>query len=464
MTGGARGRYQAWQEQRTLAARRAWRVTDALRRGLVLGAGLVAGGVLAHRLEPVLLGVPLLLSGAVALVGPPEGTPRVRVRPVPRTVEVGQRVRLLVDVDPGGGAELVAIRLPDPRRAGPGPVHVVQATAGTLGTRLRWDAWGEHTDLRPDHLVAGPDALLVYGPVVGEESRRAVLPAVTPIPAGPLPPRATGLLGAHRSRRPGDGIELRDIRPHRPGDRLRGVDWRTTLRAGSRSDGDVLGTLFVRERHAEADADVVLALDTRVDVGADLGDWAAGPAGATVRAGGSLDTAVTAATALAASYLRQGDRVGFVDLGRPQFRVRAGVGARQLLRLRHQFVRCVLTAGWAPRPVLRAEQVPPGALLVVLSPFLDDAVVEQTLHATRRGNLVLAVDVLPTGLRPARDHRWGAVVARIVEAEHEARLAALRARGVAVVRWTDGSEVVALLRRAAAPGRRIGAARIGPRR
>jgi hypothetical protein len=104
--------------------------------------------------------------------------------------------------------------------------------------------------------------------------------------------------------------------------------------------------------------------------------------------------------------------------------------------------------------VLRTEQVPTGALVVVLSPFLDDAVVEQTLLAARRGGLVVAVDVLPSPLVPDTEHGWGDVVAKVITIEHENRLAALRSRGVPVVSWVDGSEVVAVLRRAAAPGRR----------
>jgi len=447
-------RWRKFQERRNANARRAWRATDALRRGLVLGVAMVVAGALLHRLAPVLLGAPLLISSIIALATPVGGRPTVRLRPLPRTVETGQRARLLLDVDPGIGAELVAVRLPRPHQAGVGPVHLVPANTMTLATRLRWDAWGDRSDVRPDHLVAGVDGLWTYGPELGEEGRRAVLPPVLPMPGGPLPPRSAGLVGAHRSRRPGDGIELRDIRAYQPGDRLRGVDWRASLRASAQIDGGDIDTLYVRERHAEADADVVLAVDTRVDVGTDVGDWAIGEAGAFVRPGGTLETAALAATAMAASYLRQGDRVSMVDLGRPQFGLRSGAGRRHLLVLRHRLLASIRAAGWAPRPLLRAEQIPPGALVVVLSPFLDDAVVQQTLLASRRGNLVVAVDVLPSPLVPDAEHRWGEAVAKVIQLEHANRLAALRSKGVLVVSWVDGSEVVAILRRAAAPGRR----------
>ncbi|QFZ16672.1 DUF58 domain-containing protein [Saccharothrix syringae] len=412
-----------------------WHPTDALVRGLVLGVGMVVLGGLLHEVELVLIGAPLLISTLVALVTPVGGVPRVDVRRLPRTGEVGA-AKSSVGIDPGPGAEVVAIRLPV---AGPGigPVHLLPAEAGEVEVVLRRDAWGEGVDLRPDHLVAGPDALLVYGPVTAPERGRLLLPPVEPLPAGLLPARAAGLVGAHRARRPGDSVELRDIRAFQPGDRLRRIDWRVSLRSGD---------LHVREHHAEADADVVLALDTRLDLGAEVGDWSTTARGAGARPGGSLDRAVRAAASLAAGYLRQGDRVSLVDLARPRLGLRAGAGRRQLLRVRHQLVVCARWVGWASRPVLRPEQVPHGALVVVLSPFLDADVVELTVHAARRGNAVLAVDVLPRPLRPDRETPWGRSALKVIELEHDVRLEAMRRHGVAVVAW--GDPISGALRRA----------------
>ncbi|MBB5956303.1 uncharacterized protein (DUF58 family) [Saccharothrix tamanrassetensis] len=421
-----------------------WHPTDALVRGAALGVGMVVLGGLIHRVELVLLGAPLLISTLVALVTAVGGKPDVRVRGLPRTGETGA-AKSVVDVDPGVGAEVLVIRLPA-GRTGLGPLHLLPASARSIEVVLRRDAWGEGVDLRPDHLVAGPDALLVHGPVTAAERGRVILPPVHQLPAGLLPARAMGLVGVHRAGRPGDSVELRDIRAFAPGDRLRRIDWRVSLRAGN---------LHVREHHAEADADVVLALDTRFDVDREVGDWAVAAKGVTTRADGSLDLAVRAAASLAAGYLRQGDRVGLVDLGRPQLGVRPGVGRRQLLRLRNQLVVCARSAGWAQKPVLRAEQVPFGALVVVLSPFLDADVVELTVHAARRGNVVLAVDVLPAGLRPDPETAWGGPALRILELEHEVRLEAMRRHGVAVVTWDARAAAIAgVLRQAARPGRR----------
>ncbi|MGM1063546.1 DUF58 domain-containing protein [Saccharothrix sp. Mg75] len=421
-----------------------WHPTDALVRGLALGVGPVVLGVLLHRVELVLIGAPLLVSTLLALTAPVGGTPAVRVRDLPRTGEVGAATSA-VDVDPGRGAELLAVRLPA-GDGGVGPVHLLPATSRRIEVVLRRDAWGEGVDLRPDHLVAGPDALLVHGPVTAGERGRVILPPVEPLPAGLLPARAVGLVGAHRSRRPGDSVELRDIRAFQPGDRLRRVDWRVSLRSGAMAGSPAGTSLHVREHHAEADADVVLALDTRLDVGADLGEWSAAVRDATVRPGGSLDLAVRAAASLAAGYLRQGDRVALVDLARPRLGVRPGAGRRQLLRLRTQLVVCARSAGWAQRPVLRPEQVPHGALVVVLSTFLDADVVELAVHAARRGNVVLAVDVLPSPLSADRDAPWGEVAAAVIRAEHDVRLEAMRRHGVAVVGW--GEPIAGVLRRA----------------
>jgi uncharacterized protein (DUF58 family) len=433
-----------------LRARRnllAWRPSDAMTRAVVGGLGLVAAGVVVHRPALLLIGAPLLASAVLAARG--SGQPSVRVQTRSRLVDEGGTGALTVSIDPGRNAELIAIRMPFPGSPGVGPVHLLPASATAVRTRMRWSAWGEGVDLRPDHLIAGPDALLVFGPVVGVESRRLVLPRIEPLPPGPLPPRVAGLVGVHRSRRPGDGTELRDIRPFQAGDRLRRVDWRVSLRASASAGGVLVpSAIHVRERHAEADADLVLALDTRVDVGAEVGEWSMWTSTSGVRAAGSLDAGVRAATALAATYLRQGDQVGLVDLARPRLSISTGSGRRQLERIRYQLATCVRMAGSTAKPILAPSQVPHGAVVIVLSPFLDDAVVAVAAHAVRRGNLVLAVDLLPQPLRPATDTRWGGVVMRILLTEHRLRLDVLRDHGVAVVGWSGGAELAELLRRA----------------
>lgn len=424
-----------------------WRNTDAMYRAIVVGVGLVAAGVLIHTIVLVMFGAPLLISAVIAMTRPQPGEPAVHMPRVPRTMEPGRKAEVVFDID-APNVELIALRAPHPKNAGIGRVHLIPGTVTQVRTHLSRDGWGEGVDLRPDRLFAGPDALRVYGPLVGVEGRRTVLPPVDLLPTGPLPPRPSGLVGAHRSPRPGDSTELRDIRVFQPGDRLRRVDWRVSLRSSAATGGVLTPSmLHVRERHADADATLVIAIDTRVDVGTDLGDWATSTPGSRVRQNGTLDTAVRAASSLAASYLRQGDRVGLVDLGRPQLSLAPGTGARHLLRLRHQLVVCTRGAGWATKPVLRPQQAPAGALVMVLSPFLDDAMVNLTATVVRRGIRVVAMDLLPQDLTPAEGDPWGEAVLTVIRTEHRIRLETLRQHGIAVIRW--GADMPATLRQLA---------------
>ncbi|ALG14577.1 hypothetical protein AOZ06_06055 [Kibdelosporangium phytohabitans] len=422
-----------------------WRNTDAMYRAVVVGVGLIVAGVLVHQLTLVLFGAPLLISALLVVTRPQPGAPDVRQPRLPRALEQSQLAEAVFEIDTDPGVELTALRAPHGRTRGAGPVHLIPGTVREVRTTLGHGGWGEGVDLRLDRLFAGPDALRVFGPIAGTEGRRTILPPVRLLPAGPLPPRPSGLVGVHRSPRPGDSTELRDIRVFQPGDRLRRVDWRVSLRASAATGGVMSPSmLHVRERHADADASLVLAIDTRVDVASELADWSAPVAGSGVRPGGSLDTAVLAACSLAAGYLRQGDRVGLVDLGRPQLSLAPGSGQRQLLKLRHQLVVCARSAGWAPKPVLRPRQAPAGSLVMVLSPFIDDAMVELTATVARRGTRVLAMDLLPDPLVAAARDPWGDAVLKVLRAEHAVRLETLREHGIPVLRW--GDEASAALR------------------
>ncbi|MGB3442172.1 MAG: DUF58 domain-containing protein [Actinophytocola sp.] len=436
----------AWFMARRAVRFQGWRRTDALVRALVCGVGLVLVGLVGHRVELSLVGLPLVIS--LLLTKTPSGVPEVVSEARGETVAAGQDAVVGVTVRPGEGAALTALRMPLSATPGVGPVHLLPAEDGDVRTRVEWNAWGHGIYLRPDYLFASHDGLHVFGPVVGIAAQHTVLAPIEPLVPGPLPPRAAGLVGAHRSPRPGDGMELRDIRPFQSGDRLRRIDWRVSLRASAATGGALApGTLHVRERHAEADADLMLALDTRLDVGRDVADWNARPVGMDVRKGGSLDLGVRAASSIAAAYLRHGDRVGLIDLGHPRGGASAGSGHRQLERIRHQLVHVARRVAGSGDPVLNHAQVPRGATVVVLSPFLDDQLVDLTVRLARRDRLVLAVDLLPAELVPDETTPWGVPVVSIVRAEHRMRLRAMEEHGVVVVPWDGGGQVAAILRR-----------------
>lgn len=241
-----------------------------------------------------------------------------------------------------------------------------------------------------------------------------------------LPPRLRGHSGAHESRRPGDGGGLRDIHRFALGDSLRRVDWRVTAR---RSPD--LTELYVRRTHALAEALVTLVVDSRDDVGPDPLTW---NGDRTVRADllTSLDLAREATATLAQAYLGMGDRVSLDDLGSRRRPVPAGSGRRQLDRIVHRVALLLPEGEPAARP--RAPQVPAGALIYLMSTFLDPEAARTALLWRRAGHRVIGVDVLPA-LRLGRLGTNDRLALRIVTIERDDRLAELASGGVELMRW-----------------------------
>ncbi len=413
-----------------------WRASPALARSLLLPAVLAAAGLALGRADLVLFGVPLVVGTALALGTAAERRarrPPPEVRAVgPRILDAGHPAPVAVRIGPSD-AQLVTAVLPlaEPDRE-PDVVAVAAPAAEPrqLVVEVTAPRWGAQEVARPDHLAAAADGLLVAGPVPGQPYTAQVLPRVAAaLPPGALPPRPAGMVGAHRTRRPGDGTELHDVSPFLPGDRLRRIDWRVTARqAGPRE------TLYTRHTLVDADADVVCCLDNRYDLPADVAAWLE-LGEHTARTGRtSIDVAVDTVASVAAAYIDHGDRVGVLDLARPLDPVHLGSGRRHLLRLRTHLARHTHRPGSgdalpAPR---HAPRLPPGAIIVVTSVFLDDAPGTLAVTWRRRGHPVLAVDVLPAPLVLDAADAATTVAARLVLAERQERIRALEAGGVPV--------------------------------
>jgi len=259
---------------------------------------------------------------------------------------------------------------------------------------------------------------------------RVVEPAIAPVASVPLPHRLTGLTGIHGSARPGDGGEFRDLHPYAPGDRLRRIDWKATAR---RSQG--FGDLYVRGTDATSDATLILVIDSREDVGERVESWSAKPS----RGAGlsSMDLAREAASSLAVAAIGTGDRVGLIDLSAYAGTVPAGGGKRHLERLLRRI--SVSRPSGTPLSRKRAPMVPPGAIVYLLSAFLDDDVTAIALLWRANGHRVIAVDVLPTPLLD-RSEPNTRIAHRIVMAERRRRIANVRANGVEMLRWQEDAE------------------------
>ena len=246
----------------------------------------------------------------------------------------------------------------------------------------------------------------------------AVYPYLAPLKHLPRPLRTQTFVGNYVSPAQGEGIEPGDIRPFVPGDQVRHVNWRATLR---------LGALHVTQHHRERNADVVLLLDTLSDVG---------PPGQSV-----VDTAARGATALAAAYLARKDRVGLIEYGGQLRWVRPGSGRGQFQRLADALLDAAVVFTYVTRDLelIPRRILPPQALVLALSPLLDGRFVRAATDLAARGFdlVVIAVSPVAAARAAAPRGRVNDLAARLWALERRAALDDLRRRGLTVVDW-DG--------------------------
>lgn len=428
-----------------------WRLGAAGATASLAGFGLLVLGLVLARPDVTVIGAVLLVGLLWDAVG--AGSPAALIRRgAARHIGEDGQIREALDVLPPAGGGLIRVRASAAGYQEGAALAVVRparsgATAPGVDEprriELRVDTarTGAHRVFGIDWLAASPAGTLQTVVTSLPEHRILVLPGVRPLHELPLPFRLQGLTGAHSGRRAGEGGDLRDISLFAPGDRLRRIDWRVTARRSGETGG-MVRDLYVRRDFAMADAVVMLVVDSRDEVGPDIETWS-GSAPQRPDEATSLDVAREAAASVARRYLRGGDRVGLDDLGRRSRPVAPAGGAAQLRRLTHRLA--ALSPEGAPKPHLRAPQVPSGSLIVLFSTFLDGEAAALGRMWRRAGHRVVAVDVLPdpvpTALSPVLR-----TAHRIVSMERLDRIDDLGHAGIEVVRWPS-----------ATPGREPGA-------
>ena len=404
----------------------------------MLGGVLLLLAVLLRRPDLVVLAAPLLLGAGIGLAARPTGVPALTLAgPVDALLE-GGRAAAIATIDMPAGVDVAAVGIVLP--AGLEPLTGVSAilVEGRREVRLTFRAvrWGRRQ--------AGPAYLRATGGY-GTLSWPVVLTSTVSVTTWPLRdgfdaaetvPRAEGLVGTHRSRRAGEGGDVAGVRPFQPGDRLRRINWRVTARTGD---------LHVTATYSDRDTEVLLVLDSGQDLGR--------------RPETSLDTGVRAAAAVAEHYLRAGDRVGFVDLGRPQRPVPARNGRNHLVRMLDVLLDAKPQGGAAlPSLAEVAYLGSTDALVVLLSPLATVEALAAVATLSRSGRSVVAVDTLPPDLRPDERSPWTALAFRLWLLRRDADLGRLAELGVPRVAWRGSGSLDAVLRDAALAAR---AARAG---
>jgi uncharacterized protein (DUF58 family) len=410
-----------------------------LRAYAALAATALMAALVTGRPEFAVLATPFALLVAVALAGEPlalEGELRLERD---RALE-GDRLRATLAVDNRGGGTRVDVHLPAAARLDSDPTPIAFWLARGERRELRFELtarrWGVH-DVGPA-IVRASDRLgatTIDGPL-GEAVDVRVYAGVERLRRIVAPLRTRAVLGSQVSRERGEGIEFADLRPLAPGDRVRNINWRATARRRAP---------YVNVQHPEHSSDLVLFLDTFAE--AEFGHE------------GTLDAAVRAAAALASTYLARRDRVALVSLGGELRWLTGSPGARQLYRILDALYSSQVrpTFRWKAVTHVPRQLLPARALVIALSPLLDERGIGALLDLRARGYDLVVVEISPVA-DASRDD----LALRLWRLQRDALRSRFQALGIPVAHWEPthaaievGIEEVITLRRHARPVARV---------
>jgi uncharacterized protein (DUF58 family) len=256
--------------------------------------------------------------------------------------------------------------------------------------------------------------------VAGEALVR-VYPRPERLPSLVAPLETQPFAGNRVARVKGEGIEFADIRPYVPGDRVRRINWRQSALRQS---------LYVNQQHPERNSDVVIFLDSFAE--------------ARQAEASTLDLAVRAAASLAEHYLAERDRVGLVAFGGLVRWLAPASGSTQLYRIVDALLETeiVFSFAWKDIDVLPARSLTPQALVIALSPLLDERTVTALLDLRGRGFDLVVVDVSLLAFTAEPHDQSGQLALRLWRLWREALRFRYERLGVAVVEW-DGQQPLA---------------------
>ncbi len=385
------------------------------------GAGLVAG-LATGRAELAVLAAPFLLFLGVGLAVAQEPRVEAEIELERDRLLEGEQARVTVTLC-NQGVDGVELELELARTAQieldpGGPVMVALAAGDAIGLEFAVfpRRWGAHA-IGP-LVVRGWDRLgvMTWTWQLGRRLTLRAFPGEQRLRELVAPLRTQPFLGVHVARARGEGIEFADIRPFSVGDRVRRVNWRATARRGA---------LYVTERHPEHASDVVLLLDTFAQAQDD--------------AGGTLDAAVRAAASLARMHLARRDRVGLVDFGGTLHWLEPAFGTTQLYRIIDALLASEIAFSYAWRAVesIPRRVLPSGALILAITPLLDERSIGLVTELRRRGADLTVIEVSPLAHTLPGTTVSDALGYRLWRLEREAMRGRLQALGIGVATWEE---------------------------
>jgi len=256
----------------------------------------------------------------------------------------------------------------------PVALHLAPGEERELPLRLRCRRWSSVRigDIRLR--ARGRIALVRYEGRVDRRLPLKIYPGPERLRMLVAPAHTQAATGSQVARVRAEGLEFADTRPFVPGDLVRSVNWRATARRG---------TLVVNERHPERNADVVIFVDSFAE--------------ARESDEGTLEHAVRAASTLASGFLERRDRVGLVAFGGVLRWLAPGTGLVQ----RYRLIDALLETGvefsyaWKDVNVIPARTLPPRALVVALTPLLDERSIAALIDLRGRGHDLVILEISP---------------------------------------------------------------------
>ena len=389
-------------------------LSPRLRAYTALAAIALIGALASGRPELAVLATPFVVFLGVALVGAPLALDGVLELDRERVLE-GESVLATITVNNRGAGARVELRPPGTERllanARPIDCWLSAGERRAVGFELTVERWGV--------LAAGPAVVRAHDRlgaftlerlVAGAPELRAY-PRVDRLQRLVAPLRNRPVLGSQVSRERGEGIEFADLRPLIPGDRVRSINWRASARRG---------VPYVNVQHPEQSADVVLFLDTFAEVERAVA--------------GTLDAAVHAAATLASTYLTRRDRVALVSFGGVLSWLAGSPGTTQLYRIVDALLESHVKPSfrWTDITRVPVQLLPVRALVLALSPLLDERGIGALLDLRARGHDLVVVEISPLAVGEADSHE---LPLRLWRLQREALRARFERLGVPVARW-----------------------------
>jgi uncharacterized protein (DUF58 family) len=338
--------------------------------------------VLTRNPTPLFLALPLLLAPVAAGIVGPRSAPPVRIDLAIEGAAADVQVRGTVVPEPGLDARNFVVELERPASLVGASAPRLDYSSSEVRFRATWTA--------PEPTITEiPVPEVLWRDPIGIVEREAVSSA-SPVVVSRYPPellrigsvrleRTTPLPGETRSRRVGESGEFHGIRPARPEDPPRQINWRATARAGRP---------LANEYDLDKTGDLLILLDARpTSLGPTVDERL-------------FSVARAAAVGLSDSFLRVKSRVGVGVFGEFLDVVPLSTGRTQRIRIEMALKQAHLSTVSAPAErcaVSARRHFPPGLTTVVFSSLSDDSSEDLSPYLRRRGfpAIVLSPSPLP---------------------------------------------------------------------